>query len=164
MIRDFSKEELEAAETGHDTELTLGGGTLLVLAGSDFFVMCAVCFGLGYVVGHRSSSAQDAANGVVGCRLDHSASENAGGIMARNLRPLGRRRLQPRPRQRPQCSSGFRAEPSAACIEQLLLLPAKPRLTRSHRSSRRLIPRFVQHWPVKPAERNPLPRFRCSRR
>ena len=29
MIRDFSKDELEAAESGQDTELTLGGGTLL---------------------------------------------------------------------------------------------------------------------------------------
>ncbi len=52
MIRDFSKDELEAVETGRDTELTLGGGTLLVL-GLGLLVLCAVCFGSGYFVGHR---------------------------------------------------------------------------------------------------------------
>lgn len=52
MIRDFSKDESEATETGRDTELTLGGGTLLVL-GLGLLVLCAVCFGSGYFVGHR---------------------------------------------------------------------------------------------------------------
>ena len=37
MIRDFSKEEMEAAESGHDTELTLGGGTLFVLGRGCWF-------------------------------------------------------------------------------------------------------------------------------
>ena len=55
MIRDFSKEELEPAEGERDTEITLGGGTLLVLGGGLLF-LCVVCFGLGYLVGHRSSS------------------------------------------------------------------------------------------------------------
>ena len=39
MIRDFSKDEMEGAESGHDTELTLGGGTLFVLA-SGLLVLC----------------------------------------------------------------------------------------------------------------------------
>lgn len=59
MIRDFSKEELAPAE--NDTELTLGAGSLFTLAGG-LVLICAVCFGLGYAVGHRSSSAQDVAN------------------------------------------------------------------------------------------------------
>jgi cell division septation protein DedD len=55
MIRDFSKDELEPAESERDTELTLGGGTLLALGGG-LLLLCVVCFGLGYLVGHRSSA------------------------------------------------------------------------------------------------------------
>lgn len=52
MIRDFSREELEPASRANDTELTLGGGTLLGLAGG-LLLLCGVCFGLGYALGHR---------------------------------------------------------------------------------------------------------------
>ena len=55
MIRDFSKDELEHAGSERDAELTLGGGTLLAL-GSGLLLLCVVCFGLGYMAGHRSSS------------------------------------------------------------------------------------------------------------
>ena len=55
MIRDFSKEELEPAESERDTEITLGGNTVLVLGGGLLF-LCVVCFGIGYMVGHRGSS------------------------------------------------------------------------------------------------------------
>lgn len=61
MIRDFSKEELESDETVRDTELTLGGGTLLAL-GCGLLLLCVVCFGLGYAIGHRSSPDQAASN------------------------------------------------------------------------------------------------------
>jgi DedD protein len=54
MIRDFSKEEMEGAETGQDTELTLSGSTLFLLA-SALLVLCTVCFSIGYFVGHRTS-------------------------------------------------------------------------------------------------------------
>ena len=60
MIRDFSKEELAPIPASSDTELTLGAGTLLV-AGLGLFVLCSVCFGFGYAVGHRSSSDRAAA-------------------------------------------------------------------------------------------------------
>ncbi|MGA8085907.1 MAG: SPOR domain-containing protein [Terracidiphilus sp.] len=53
MIRDFSKDELEAEESDRDTELTLGGGTLFVL-GCGLLVLCMVCFSIGYFVGHRA--------------------------------------------------------------------------------------------------------------
>jgi cell division septation protein DedD len=55
MIRDFSKEDVELEEGERDTEFTLGGGTLLALGGGLLF-LCVVCFGIGYLVGHRSSS------------------------------------------------------------------------------------------------------------
>ena len=57
MIRDF-KEELAPAE--NDTELTLGAGAFLAMGGG-LLVLCAVCFGLGYAVGHRNSSDQSEA-------------------------------------------------------------------------------------------------------
>ena len=53
MIRDFSKDEVTAGQISDDTELTLGGGTLVVIAGG-LLLLCTVCFGLGYLVGHRS--------------------------------------------------------------------------------------------------------------
>jgi DedD protein len=59
MIRDFSQEELEPAAGDH-TELTLGLGTVLGLA-AGLLLLCIVCFGLGYAVGHRSSPNQNAA-------------------------------------------------------------------------------------------------------
>lgn len=60
MIRDFSKEELLPVRSENDTELTIGGGTLFGL-GSGLLLLCAICFGLGYMVGHRSSPDQPAA-------------------------------------------------------------------------------------------------------
>ena len=57
MIRDF-KEELAPAE--NDTELTLGAGAFLAIGGG-LLLLCAVCFGLGYAVGHRNSPDQSAA-------------------------------------------------------------------------------------------------------
>lgn len=61
MIQDFTKEELEEEQSLRDTELTLGGGTLLVLGGG-LIVLCAVCFGLGYAFGHRNSADNPASN------------------------------------------------------------------------------------------------------
>ena len=61
MIRDFSKEELQPV--ANDTEVTLGAGALFLLCGGLVF-LCAICFGIGYAVGHRGSSDQSAANGL----------------------------------------------------------------------------------------------------
>lgn len=50
-------EEQEQRKPSRDTEFTLGAGTLLLL----FFglvVVCGLCFGLGYAVGHRGATAQ----------------------------------------------------------------------------------------------------------
>lgn len=59
MIRDFSREELQPAAS-NDTELTLGLGTVLGL-GIGLVVLCGICFGLGYAVGHRTSTTQNTA-------------------------------------------------------------------------------------------------------
>jgi cell division septation protein DedD len=56
MIREFDEEELKHPAPGRDTELTLGAGTLLAL-GCGLLLLCCVCFGLGYAVGHRGRAA-----------------------------------------------------------------------------------------------------------
>jgi len=50
----FDEKELQQAEASHDAELTLGSTTLLLI----FFglvLLCGLCFGLGYAVGHRGT-------------------------------------------------------------------------------------------------------------
>jgi len=55
-VFDDEEQELRPVQARHDTELTLGSGMLLAI----FFglvLLCGLCFGLGYVVGHHSSPA-----------------------------------------------------------------------------------------------------------
>lgn len=50
----FDEEDLEQVRPRRDTELTLGSGTLL----ATFFglvLLCGLCFGLGYALGHRGA-------------------------------------------------------------------------------------------------------------
>jgi cell division septation protein DedD len=50
----FDERELQPAEPRHDTELTLGSTTLLLI----FFglvLLCGLCFGLGYATGHHGT-------------------------------------------------------------------------------------------------------------
>jgi cell division septation protein DedD len=50
----FDDKEIEPAKPKRDTELTLGSGTLLAI----FFglvLLCGLCFGLGYALGHRGT-------------------------------------------------------------------------------------------------------------
>jgi cell division septation protein DedD len=50
----FEERELQPAEPRHDTELTLGSTTLLLI----FFglvLLCGLCFGLGYATGHHGT-------------------------------------------------------------------------------------------------------------
>ncbi len=57
----FDDEELRPAQLKRDTELTLGSGMLVAL----FFglvLLCGLCFGLGYIVGHHSTQPSIAAN------------------------------------------------------------------------------------------------------
>jgi DedD protein len=56
----FDDKELEPAPAKRDTELTLGAGMLLAI----FFglvLLCGLCFGLGYAVGHRGAQPSTAA-------------------------------------------------------------------------------------------------------
>jgi DedD protein len=48
-------EEVELEEPRHDTELTLSWGVLLGM-GFGLLAICGLCFGLGYVVGHRGAA------------------------------------------------------------------------------------------------------------
>lgn len=75
MIRDFSREELEPVASNH-TELTLGLGTVLGL-GAGLLLLCVVCFGLGYAVGHRANPDQNSAV-VVPDRTSNVASAKSG--------------------------------------------------------------------------------------
>jgi len=53
MIPEFDEGELNRPDRQRETELTLGTGMLLAL-GCGLLLLCIVCFGLGYAVGHRS--------------------------------------------------------------------------------------------------------------
>lgn len=56
----FDEEDVESARGHEDTELTLGSGTLLAM----FFglvLLCGLCFGMGYAIGHRGPAAAAAA-------------------------------------------------------------------------------------------------------
>ena len=75
----FDEEEREPGKLRRDTELTLGSGMLLGI----FFglvLLCGLCFGLGYSVGHRSSpepvaAAQPAAGAQTASQADGSQSK-----------------------------------------------------------------------------------------
>ena len=54
MPRYLDEEELELEKPQRDKELTLGTGMLIAIP-VGLVLLCAVCFGLGYFVGHRSS-------------------------------------------------------------------------------------------------------------
>ena len=56
----FDEVEPEPLKSTRDTELTLGSGALLSLV-AGLFLLCAVCFGLGYAVGHRGAASASAA-------------------------------------------------------------------------------------------------------
>jgi cell division septation protein DedD len=73
----FDEENLEPVGPRRDTELTLGSGTLLAI----FFglvLLCGLCFGLGYALGHRG--AQNAAAAAPGADATQPA---AGGSVAK---------------------------------------------------------------------------------
>jgi cell division septation protein DedD len=53
----FDDREVQQAETRPDSELTLGSTTLLLIF-FGLLVLCGLCFGLGYAMGHRGT--QDA--------------------------------------------------------------------------------------------------------
>jgi DedD protein len=54
------EKELKRQSSGGDAEFTLGAGTLLLLF-TGLVVVCGICFGLGYMTGHRGSASQVAA-------------------------------------------------------------------------------------------------------
>lgn len=53
MRQHFDEEESEAEQPRHDTEVTLGAGAVFGVSFA-FVLVCVLCFGWGYAVGHRS--------------------------------------------------------------------------------------------------------------
>ncbi len=51
----FDEQEVERSRPARDTELTLGSGTLLAIF-VGLVLVCGLCFGMGYAVGHRGST------------------------------------------------------------------------------------------------------------
>jgi cell division septation protein DedD len=51
----LGEDELEQAKGERDTELTLSSGMQLAIVGG-LILLCVLCFGFGYAMGHRSSS------------------------------------------------------------------------------------------------------------
>ncbi len=58
----FDEDEPEPKRPRGDTELTLGAGALLGLAFA-LLLVCGLCFGVGYAVGHHTTTPSTAANG-----------------------------------------------------------------------------------------------------
>src|ERR1700722_15510812 len=58
MTRYFEEEEPELEEPSHDAEVTLSWG-MVVGMGFALLVICGLCFGLGYTVGHRGLGNRD---------------------------------------------------------------------------------------------------------
>jgi cell division septation protein DedD len=72
----FDDKQLEPAPVKRDTELTLGSATLLAI----FFglvLLCGLCFGLGYAVGHRSTQPLPAANAQTATGVTPAESGNS---------------------------------------------------------------------------------------
>jgi cell division septation protein DedD len=66
-------EEVEQKKAGRDTELTLGTGTVVLLL-CGLAVVCGLCFGLGYALGHRATQPQQASEAT------HPAMAAAGSV------------------------------------------------------------------------------------
>ena len=54
----FDEDEPEPERPRRDTELTLGAGALLGLTFA-LLLVCGLCFGVGYAVGHHTSTPSD---------------------------------------------------------------------------------------------------------
>jgi DedD protein len=67
------KDYFEQRTSSGDAEITLGAGTMLLLT-AGFVVVCGVCFGVGYIVGHRGAPRQAAAQQIESARVNPQAS------------------------------------------------------------------------------------------
>jgi cell division septation protein DedD len=56
----FDDEEIESARESRDREVTLGTGSVLAIV-AGLVVLCGVCFGLGYAMGHESPAPSSSA-------------------------------------------------------------------------------------------------------
>jgi DedD protein len=71
----FDDEYLEQRKSSGDAEITLGAGTLLLIS-AGLVVLCGVCFGLGYIVGHHGATPQTAVQQIDSTRANTQASSS----------------------------------------------------------------------------------------
>lgn len=116
MIQDFTKEELDEEESLRDTELTLGGGTLLMLSGG-LVVLCALCFGLGYSIGHRNSADNSVSNVLPPLNARSSIVPTGSGS-----KPPAAGQLPSRPQI--QAADEVHTDPSGASTQPAQVVPA----------------------------------------
>jgi cell division septation protein DedD len=123
----FDQRELQVAEPRHDTELTLGSTTLLLI----FFglvLLCGLCFGLGYATGHHGTA--DA--GVVQPAVNPPAASPAGGDRSKPAaeQPTANSEAPPEQPVDDQSSSALDASaqvpPAAAVTPASQVKPALP--------------------------------------
>jgi DedD protein len=53
----FDDEILDRRKTSHDVEFTLGAGAMLLIS-AGLVIVCGLCLGLGYMIGHRGATSQ----------------------------------------------------------------------------------------------------------
>ena len=56
-MRGAFDDEIDQRNSSRDAEFTLGPGTMLLLS-AGLLTVCGVCFGMGYIVGHRGTTPQ----------------------------------------------------------------------------------------------------------
>jgi DedD protein len=71
----FDDEYLEQRKSSGDAEITIGAGTMLLIS-AGLVVLCGVCFGLGYIVGHRGATPQSAAQQIDSPRATPQANSS----------------------------------------------------------------------------------------
>jgi hypothetical protein len=99
----FDDKEPEPAKSRRDAELTLGTGTLLAII-FGLVLLCVLCFGLGYTVGHSSSQepvaatqpadSPQTASQATGAPPKPSATGQTGAAAAAQIQGQGKRAMQ----------------------------------------------------------------------
>ncbi len=109
----FDDEEFEQVKPGRDAELTLSAGTLLMLF-VGLVLVCGLCFGLGYFVGHRGAEAAVAAGQPPAAAAQ--ASSQAGGSVPKPSATAPAAVPQPAPADAPSQPDSSGLPQSAAAV------------------------------------------------
>jgi DedD protein len=137
----FDDEDFEPVQRRHDTELTLGNFTLLIV----FFglvLLCALFFGLGYAMGHHAAL-QPSPSG------QESAAKSLMSSMAASVRP--------KPSATPQANSPAPSRPTATPQSSSTVWQAHPAS-----GSQNPAPGQPQVRPALPVQANPATPYRAD--